>query len=763
MTTPTLPIAADTPTATGHSTPATWQVALHAFGKGVMIAAIVVTALLGAEVSFGVPRILGALLMGFLGFAAVSLGEGLAILLWKLLGALFRGLHWSRAGHVLATIPAVPIGRIAGAFIFIAGDILWPDSFFKAIVLPVAGEIAIVLSGFAAMSLALARTSGRSRAAQVALVAVPLLLAIGFAAWVVYPGFDDYIVDAPLTAPVAVTLEDPGLPGPYPVAELAYGSGTGTRRPEFGADADLITQPVDGSAIFAGYSGLANTFFKWFWGFDFSQLPLNATVWAPEGDGPFPLVLIVHGNHAMSEYSDPGYAYLGRHLASQGYIAASVDENFLNGLMFFDGEFEEMPLRAWTLLQHLRQWREWNETPGNPFVGKVDLERIALIGHSRGGEAVAWAAHLNERAMDPVESVDDFGFGIRGIVSIAPSDAYAGPESRKPNLGDTDYLLLAGGHDADTYVLYGQQQYNRVRLENSADAFKALAYVYQANHGQFNSVWGDEDRGLYNSALLNRKPLLSSEMQQQAARALITSFLNASLNDDTAYRAVFANPADVDWLPDVVVTQFQQGDSIAIDMNSGANEISTTEVDNAEATAEGFRIATVEVLKLRDGQVSQGNKALHLAWDTGAAPTYEIALSPETVASWELTPDDALTFTLAGVPGEPATQSVVVELEGQPGEVAAPLPLRAEVPVWPTLPANLVKTGWLSGLNGFPGKIRPEEVVLQTYSLPLGAFMQPAGALDPSMVRLIRFRFDGQNAAAVYLDDIGIVRAHEGS
>ncbi len=55
----------------------------------------------------------------------------------------------------------------------------------------------------------------------------------------------------------------------------------------------------------------------------------------------------MHGNHAMSRPSEPGYAYLGEHLASQGYVVAAIDQNFLNGLFFFDGQFEEMPLRAW--------------------------------------------------------------------------------------------------------------------------------------------------------------------------------------------------------------------------------------------------------------------------------------------------------------------------------------------------------------------------------------------------------------------------------
>ena len=34
---------------------------------------------------------------------------------------------------------------------------------------------------------------------------------------------------------------------------------------------------------------------------------------------------IVHGNHGMDDFSDPGYAYLGELLANRGFIVASVD------------------------------------------------------------------------------------------------------------------------------------------------------------------------------------------------------------------------------------------------------------------------------------------------------------------------------------------------------------------------------------------------------------------------------------------------------
>jgi dienelactone hydrolase len=128
---------------------------------------------------------------------------------------------------------------------------------------------------------------------------------------------------------------------------------------------------------------------KDFWGFDLKKAPINGRVWYPDGAGPFPLVLIVHGNHNWREFSDPGYQYLGELLASRGFILASVDENFINGL---SGENDG---RAWLLLKHLEAWKGFNESQDSPLKGKVDMSRIALMGHSRGGEAAALAATFN--------------------------------------------------------------------------------------------------------------------------------------------------------------------------------------------------------------------------------------------------------------------------------------------------------------------------------------------------------------------------------
>ncbi|MFU8796699.1 MAG: hypothetical protein ACNA7X_05345 [Dehalococcoidia bacterium] len=157
--------------------------------------------------------------------------------------------------------------------------------------------------------------------------------------WFAWPG-QPYTVPDPVhgqAAQPATGLSHPAEAGPYNVLELTYGSGTDKHRSEYGADVDITTDSVDVSPMvdkpMAPVLWLRNTF----WGFGLNEVPLNARVWYPDGEGQFPLVLVVHGNHMMDDFSDPGYDYLGALLASRGYIVASVDQNFLNTGGFIEG------------------------------------------------------------------------------------------------------------------------------------------------------------------------------------------------------------------------------------------------------------------------------------------------------------------------------------------------------------------------------------------------------------------------------------------
>jgi predicted dienelactone hydrolase len=132
-------------------------------------------------------------------------------------------------------------------------------------------------------------------------------------------------------AHTTIAAPNPAERGTYAVKLLYYGSGTDTHRAEYRDSVTIKTRAVNGTPYLRG-GDAKKLKARWkYWGFDEKHLPVQARVWYPEGAGPFPLVLIVHGNHDMKQFSDPGYAYLGELLASRGYIVASVDENFLNG------------------------------------------------------------------------------------------------------------------------------------------------------------------------------------------------------------------------------------------------------------------------------------------------------------------------------------------------------------------------------------------------------------------------------------------------
>lgn len=315
------------------------------------------------------------------------------------------------------------------------------------------------------------------------------LLLISLTALVIGGAFlldDGYSVPPPVNAAALsaqnvalLPLPDPSLPGEYPIRMLTYGSGS-DRRLEYGVQAALLTAPVDGSQLLDGWSAIRRAW----WGFGAGSMPLNARVWIPDGEGPFPLVLIVHGNHPMEDFSENGYDYLAELLASRGFIVASIDENFLNLSLAADfGMFapleDENDARAWLILEHLRLWREWSVTPGNPFYGRVNLDGIGLIGHSRGGEAVAIAAAFNRLPCHPENAAIrfDYHFNIRAVAALAPVDGHFLPGERPLPLSDVNYLVLHGAHDMDVVSFGGLRQYNRLQFLDGKPWFKASLYI----------------------------------------------------------------------------------------------------------------------------------------------------------------------------------------------------------------------------------------------------------------------------------------------
>jgi len=624
-------------------------------------------------------------------------------------------------------------------------------------------------------------------------ILIPLALDAYLVVWLAGRGSGKHLTVKTEVTGDARTLDmpNPARLGTYRVLRMTYGSGSDKHRLEYGKEADIKTDPVDATVLVKGNKGWQMALRKWYWGFDVDAFPVNGRIWYPEGDGPFPLVLIVHGNHKMEDFSDPGYAYLGELLASRGFIFVSVDENFFNG-SFFSGLKRENDGRGWMLLKHLEAWREWNRTSSNPFFGKVDMENIGLIGHSRGGEAAAIAGAFNRLKHYPDDATldFDFGFNIKAICAIAPSDGQYKPAGRPTPLENVNYLTLQGAHDSDVAVFVGIRQYNRVKFTDGRAWFKAAVYSYRSNHGQFNTTWGDNDWGRPAGWMVNRKPLLDGEEQRKLGKVTIAAFLECALHGETGYLPFFRDTRrGIDWLPDdIFINRFEDSSFSLLAGYDDDVDVTTGSRAGVEIGGKNLTVWREEDLSFRSGGTKK-NTVAYIGWgkpeaeEIGEEPAvYTLKLPPDFGAIQELTPDSRLVFTLAEADEDPPEPEEEAEKnlgnkntykkeddkgKAEKNEEDTPIEFSVELidgsgtairrPIMDFMPVPPIIRSRFSKLPGEKRLWKNDyEPTMQTFELPLHEFLEDAPGFDPRELQEIRFVFDRTPKGVVILDNIGL-------
>lgn len=622
----------------------------------------------------------------------------------------------------------------------------WPGNLFMKSMLLGMTSLILIGSGFYAF---LKAKSGKG-----------LYLVIGFSGLIlaylslgpiISSGEDPYPVDPADFYPesdLIIDLANPGLSGNNEFEYFTYGSGTDIRRAAFGKEVRYETKSVNALPILPEWKGKKKKWRERYWGFGIEEAPLNGRVWMPKKGTSLPLVLIVHGNHGMEHHSDPGYAYLGELLASRGFVTVSVDENFINGTWSGDFRGKEMPARGWFLLKHLEQWRTWNNDPNSELYNKVDLDQVMLIGHSRGGEAVAIAAAFNKLSHFPDDASIpfDFNFGIKGLVAIAPTDARY---FRRIELKDINYLSLQGTYDADEASFFGLRQYQRVRFtEDSSDHFKAGVLIHKANHGQFNSIWGRRDFGEPFGWFLNTGALIDGEAQRKAAKVFISAFAERTFNQKP-YDPIFEQPyAAKSWLPETVMlgNYTQANQQYLLDYE---NDIDITNDDLVTIDASDLLHWQEKELDMRNGD-TQGTNAAILGWDLDSLenPTYELTLKDSLLVA----SGDSFVFSM----GRSDHQSI--SLEGDE-DIDFNITLIGSNDTLTTKnifafkkPAPLLKVKYMKipALNGSFGDLW--ELNMETVALPLDSLP------EEFYVKKLRFNFDQSPKGVVALDNIGIRR-----
>jgi dienelactone hydrolase len=300
---------------------------------------------------------------------------------------------------------------------------------------------------------------------------------------------------------------------------------------------------------------------------------LKGSVHRPVGAGPFPVLLFLHGRHSTcavvgqdalgspcpdtpltnSIDSYKGYDYLADTLASSGYVVMSVNANGTNSYDLSTTD-AGANARSQIIAKSLDLLAAWDRAPGptgigDTLIGKLDLTRIGIMGHSRGGEGVADFIEYN-RTRPPsaagADGVVDSGPrypGLKAVFSLAPIDR----KNQQPH--GVAFATLLPYCDGDVSDLSGSRAFERGKDRNSAEGFPTYQFgVTGTNHNFYNTVWtggdvnpsGDDNKTTTDTACsLKDQPATSVRLsppdQRRVGLALMAAFLRRHVGDETGF------------------------------------------------------------------------------------------------------------------------------------------------------------------------------------------------------------------------------------
>lgn len=548
-----------------------------------------------------------------------------------------------------------------------------------------------------------------------------------------------------------ISDESPAEEGDFSVSYFTYGSGKDKHRKEYGQKVALVSKTVDASTYIEEWPWKRELF----WGFDEKELPLNGRVWLPNGEGPFPIVLITHGNHTMEYFSDDGYGYLGELLASRGFITISLDQNFLNYSNWSGIPKKDMELRTWLILQHLLQVEEFSNTPNTPFFEKVDFKRVALIGHSRGGLASTMAVDYKKWFADDTSLQGVEKFKIKSVIGLAPTDKKV--DEKIPYLWETNYLVIHGAQDADVNSFRGDRQYKRTYFRNGSRNFKCSLYLAQANHSYFNTDWGRKDISIPGGLFLNHKDTMDGEQQREIAKVYISAFLETTLLDSSRYEKLFHNyQYGLKWLPETLYfSRYENG--MFEPMNQfHANKDKKVFTKDIIVDAYGFTMWKIETAKDRRRN-NKENAGAVLQWDKEG--TYTISISDKYIDELKQEPDSFIV-SIANMARDLDEEielhpRIEVEFKNRAGEsVQIPLDEYMSVPV--QIKIQYTKVPWFDQIMKNGKFEEEEEPIFHMYEIKLDDITALNGNMFYENISKIILHFSN-GPGKVMIDDIGYI------
>lgn len=525
----------------------------------------------------------------------------------------------------------------------------------------------------------------------------------------------------------------------------------------------------------------------------FREMPvrLNGLMSVPDaavsGAGPYPVVLIFHGTHpgcplddmgvdrwpcdpAVEQPNYSGFEYLVRELAARGYVALSININAESTFGFGEpvaGErFAQIIEKQLTALAEAAAGGANNY--GVELAGVPDMQRIALFGHSRGGELAAWLAGEANGGpnLAAATTFDERGYGpVGGLLLIAPATSLFFP-------GSPTVPLAAIVSRCDGDVVSGDGQFFFEVARHASDNVPVTTVTLAgANHNGFNTILGGDLMG--NSDRPDCETLLDGERQRAFLVEYAADFLTILFNPDAAARQTATGrlgmdvttpaPSEVLGLPALVSALPAAADRQPIFSLAGEADLTTNALGGAIVADElelhfcpaGFYSPTdmpgTEPCRRMTVTVP-GQPALAAVSWTGPTGVLRFEL-PE--GRRDLTGFTTLSLLAAVDPLSPlnavgATQRLGVRLTDGAGETAL-LTTRVDEPAL-AFPLGMALE------DAFFGERFSGLVPMTTIRLPMGDL----SAIDLTNIVEIAIVFDQSLSGALFIGDLELIRPPQG-